>query len=290
MRRASFILAGALAAIVLTTGLAAAGPGSGPRWGRSADEISPLRPGQVDGVPLSINEAERREIRRMREEEKLARDVYRTLGERWGLTPFLHIQRSEEQHLAIMGELIARTRTVDPVVNDATGVFESSEMRALYDELTRNGKTSIVAALQMGVRVEELDIADLERAIANAQNATVRETYEGLLRASRNHLRAFAANLQSRGGTYVPRHLSPDRFAAIVAGSHEPCGLCGGERSTGVGRALYCCGKGSSSDGAGGGGCGIGCGSATARPTGATGCGAGRGSRGRSGRGAASKG
>jgi hypothetical protein len=179
----------------------------------------------------------------MREEEKLARDVYRTLGEKWGLTPFLHIQRSEEQHLALMGDLILRSGTPDPVTNDATGVFQSGEMKQLYADLIRTGMGSPVEALRAGARVEELDISDLEKAVANTQSLAVRQTYEGLLRASRNHLRAFAGNLEARGESYTPRHLPANRYAAIVAGSHEACGLCVGGAAGMGGCGMSACGN-----------------------------------------------
>ena len=44
----------------------------------------------------------------MREEEKLARDVYLTLADLWGLRPFTNIARSEQSHMDSVAFLLDR--------------------------------------------------------------------------------------------------------------------------------------------------------------------------------------
>ncbi|MCB9465818.1 MAG: DUF2202 domain-containing protein [Candidatus Eisenbacteria bacterium] len=220
-----------LGVVAVSLGVAVSALAGGHQWGRSDGGDAELR----GNAPLVLTTGERTELVRMREEEKMARDVYRTLGDQWGLTPFLHIQNSEEHHLAIVGDLLVRSGTKDPIQNDATGVFQSNEMRNLYTDLTRMGRTSPEAALRAGAKIEELDIADLTRAIQQARNPEIRGVYEGLRRASGNHLRAFNRNLDARGVSYVPQHLSQAEFRAIVDGQHESCGLCGGAGGAGCG-------------------------------------------------------
>ncbi|MEZ4647397.1 MAG: DUF2202 domain-containing protein [Candidatus Eisenbacteria bacterium] len=114
----------------------------GHQWGRNDGGQTNLQ----SGAPLTLTPAERTELVRMREEEKMARDVYRTLGDQWGLTPFLHIQNSEQHHFTLVGEMLVRSGTKDPVQNDAIGVFQSNEMRTLFTDLTRMGRQSPEAA------------------------------------------------------------------------------------------------------------------------------------------------
>jgi hypothetical protein len=59
--------------------------------------------------------------------------------------------------------------------------------------------TSLSEALQVGVLIEEFDIKDLNQALTVTQQPQMRLIYQNLLRASHNHLRAFARNLERRG-------------------------------------------------------------------------------------------
>lgn len=49
----------------------------------------------------------------MREEEKLARDVYLTFGEKWGLTLFTNIAKSEQTHTDAVKTLLDRYEIKD---------------------------------------------------------------------------------------------------------------------------------------------------------------------------------
>jgi hypothetical protein len=71
----------------------------------------------------------------MREEEKLARDVYAALGDMRGQQIFTNIASSEQTHMDAMGTLIDRYSLEDPIITDVRGVFSSSALQSLYDEL-----------------------------------------------------------------------------------------------------------------------------------------------------------
>ncbi len=143
---------------------------------------------------------------RLREEEKLARDVYRTLGDRWELTLFDNITLSEQRHMDRVGELLVAYGIEDPVVDDSTGAFTSTEMQALYAALVSQGSESVGAALGVGAAIEELDIFDLEEALADEVPADVARVYENLMKGSRNRpparskRRALHAHLADRRG------------------------------------------------------------------------------------------
>jgi hypothetical protein len=52
--------------------------------------------------PYTLSKQEEEAILYMREEEKLARDVYDFLYARWSVNPFGNIRRSEQRHMDIV--------------------------------------------------------------------------------------------------------------------------------------------------------------------------------------------
>jgi len=142
----------------------------------------------------------------MREEEKLARDVYLTLYELWGAEIFANISESEQQHMDALKSLITRHELIDPVVNDAVGEFANPDFALLYDQLVTDGSESLEAALSRGVYIEELDIADLEQALKETSMLAVERVFQNLLDGSYNHLDAFQRAIEA-DGTVCPAQL-----------------------------------------------------------------------------------
>jgi len=98
----------------------------------------------------------------MREEEKLARDVYLALYERWGARTFLNIAKAEQQHMDAVGALLAVRNIEDPVAGSAAGEFKNADLAALYTSLVEQGMKSIQEAYLVGAIIEDLDIYDLK--------------------------------------------------------------------------------------------------------------------------------
>lgn len=161
----------------------------------------------------------------VREEEKLARDVYTALSRRFPLRVFDNIRGAEQRHTQEIADLIAAAQLPDPADGRGPGQFQNAKLQELYSSLVAQGEPSAIAALGVGLAIEEMDIVDLEERIATADNRALRATLQQLLRGSRNHLRAFSRNLSRRGVTPAPRHLSQEKFDSILAGPHEP-GSC----------------------------------------------------------------
>lgn len=156
----------------------------------------------------------------MREEEKLARDVYLKLGELWN-EPVFGIERSERRHMNAMKGLLDRFGIEDPIKEDARGVFVSERYQKLHDELVERGSKSRVEALRVGALIEELDLVDLREADAATEDESIRRVLGNLRRATRNHLRAFASALREEGVSYEAKHLSQAEFDAIASAPHE---------------------------------------------------------------------
>jgi hypothetical protein len=175
----------------------------------------------LEAEPSVLSELEIAGLYLMREEEKLARDVYLTLGDKWGIQIFSNIAASEQTHTDAVKKLIETYGLVDPVSDDSRGVFASIELQALYNQLVTQGEVSVLEALMVGATVEDLDIKDLYELMAQTDNTAILEVYANLQKGSRNHMRAFIRNISNRGGTYVAQYISPEALAAILASEQE---------------------------------------------------------------------
>jgi hypothetical protein len=186
---------------------------------------------QTPAAELSDVEAEG--ILFMREEEKLARDVYLTLYDRWQMQVFSNIADSESTHMEAAKGLIDRYGLSDPVEGKGIGEFANEELQALYDQLVEQGSLSLVDALQVGATIEEIDILDLEERVAQTDNLDIQLVYDNLMRGSRNHLRAFVSSLERQGVTYEPSYLSPEQFEEILSSGVEQGGGQSGQGGQG---------------------------------------------------------
>lgn len=133
----------------------------------------------------------------MREEEKVARDVYIALGNRWNLPVFKNISRSEQRHMDALLVLIERYGLTDPIGGNKEGIFANAELQTMYDDLIAKGSQSIKDAFQAGVMIEETDIKDLDEQLSTlSEESDIAYVYRNLKRGSENHLAAFTRNLE----------------------------------------------------------------------------------------------
>ena len=169
---------------------------------------------QATATSLDANEIHNLEY--MREEEKLARDVYRTLFGIWGLPVLDNISESEQVHTTQVEDMLEKYRLPDPVVDDTTGVFVNQELAVLYDTLIAEGSRSSLKALYVGAAIEEIDMIDLQRAIDETDNADIQRLYENLMSGSRNHLRAYVGQIENLGIVYEAQYLPRVEVDSIV--------------------------------------------------------------------------
>lgn len=93
------------------------------------DELTSLQKPIPAGV---LTDAERASLIYMREEEKLARDVYITLNQKWNLKVFRNIAQSEQNHMEKILKLLNRYSVPDPVISNEVGVFADTSLGSLY--------------------------------------------------------------------------------------------------------------------------------------------------------------
>ncbi len=154
-------------------------------------------------------------ILQMREEEKMAHDVYAGFYTKWDLPVFQNISEAETTHYNAMLTLITAYKLTDPSTG-VVGTFTNPAIGELYAKLVAAGTVSAAEALKTGAYIEEYDILDLEKLIAATENSAIIQIYSSLLRGSRNHLRSFVATLANYNVVYVPQIMTPETFDAII--------------------------------------------------------------------------
>jgi len=177
---------------------------------------------QIASLPIeTLSTEERAGLIMMREEEKLAHDVYITLYEKWGVNAFSNIAKSELTHTESVRYLLERYNIEDPVKDNAIGVFSNKTFSDLYVNLVAKGQESLISALIVGATIEDLDIKDLNELSAKVDNQDILEIYANLTRGSRNHLRSFSKQLAKQGETYSAQYLTQEEINDILNSSQE---------------------------------------------------------------------
>ena len=173
----------------------------------------------------------------VREEEKLARDVYLFLYDLWGQSVFNNIANSEQSHTDAIKTLLNVYGLEDPMQSDVPGQFENADLQALYDQLTAQGSVSLEAALRVGAAIEEIDILDIQGYMTQTDKADILQVYQNLASGSENHLRSFVSTLSRRTGTtYEPQYLSSEAYNSIISSSNTNGNSNNSSRGNGNGR------------------------------------------------------
>lgn len=159
----------------------------------------------------------------LREEEKLAHDVYTYAYEKYGLNIFNNIASSEQTHTDAVLNLMIAYGIVDSATNQI-GTFNNAELAALYTELIAKVNTSFEDALLVGATIEDLDIFDLDEKAMNTSSAEIENLYSNLKCGSENHMRAFTNQLNNYAVSYTPTYIDAGQYEAILAGSNGGCG------------------------------------------------------------------
>ena len=195
------------------------------------------------GGSTKLDSTEASHLTFMREEEKLARDVYLTLAEKYPKqTVFSDIAtKAEQTHTDTMLDKLVQFNLPDPNPDTnnlpgSIGVFTGQEwgtyFTGKFNDLTELGSESELAALYVGAFIEELDMSDIaicpgimvkngysspcglqytdEKALQNA--------YSSLIAGSEDHLRAFVGQIEAIEGvgTYEAQYLTQEEVDTIL--------------------------------------------------------------------------
>lgn len=177
--------------------------------------------GRNKNLTGQLTAQETKDLIQLREEEKLARDVYLFLYEHWGQWVFSNIAESEQQHMDAVYNLLNKYGIPDPVEIDEPGVFTNTDLQHLYDELTVAGSVSEIEALWVGATIEDLDIFDIQEMLDNTAKNDLVNVYLNLMKGSRNHLRSFGGQLEAFEVSYEAQYLLQEEVDAIINSSKE---------------------------------------------------------------------
>jgi hypothetical protein len=171
--------------------------------------------------PLTSNEEE--DLLRLREEEKLARDVYLYAYDQYGLAISNNISQSEQMHMDKVLSLLNKYGLEDPALPNR-GEFNDQTLQTLYDDLTAQVDISELEALKVGATIEDLDIKDIEDFKSRTDKNDILDVYDKLECGSRNHMRGYYSELLTRGYTYEAQFITDNELSDIINSDRERCG------------------------------------------------------------------
>ena len=181
------------------------------------DTIDPIENTQL------LSAVEISDLQFLREEEKLAHDVYTYAFEKYGLNIFNNIASSEQTHTdAVLNLMIAYG--IEDSATYQIGTFNNAELATLYTQLIAKVNTSLEDALLVGATIEDLDIFDLDEKAMNTSSTEIENLYSNLKCGSENHMRAFTRQLDNYAVSYTPTYIDAAQYEAILTGSNGGCG------------------------------------------------------------------
>lgn len=171
-------------------------------------------------IPITQEEID--DLKFLREEEKLARDVYLFSYSKYQVSSFNSISQSEQKHMNSVLNLMNKYGIPDSASTEI-GVFNNTDIQALYINLTAQSNISLVEALKVGAIIEDLDINDIDDFISNTTKSDLLSVYDNLTCGSKNHIRSFTSQLSSNGVTYIPQFISIEYYNTILSESNGGC-------------------------------------------------------------------
>ena len=120
--------------------------------------------------------------------------------------------------------MLLNAYNIDDPASTEIGVFNNLELQSIYNNLIEQSSISLIEALKVGDKIEDLDIKDLTINESRTDKLDILNVYSSLKCGSRNHLRSFHSQVLQNNGFYVPEFITQEEFDAIVTTSNEKCG------------------------------------------------------------------
>jgi len=173
---------------------------------------------------IDLTDIEKEMLLFVREEEKMAHDVYEYLAGKCNSQIFEKIRDSEAIHMEKVLCLIIHFNLDDPASTE-TGEFTNPVIQEMYNDLITLGSGSITDALTAGAIIEDFDINDINNWILLADTDPIVQVFKNLVCGSENHLISFTDKLKSFGITYTPTCITQEEFDDIIIAGQQKCGF-----------------------------------------------------------------
>lgn len=184
-----------------------------------ADGISTLTRASVAPVLTVTDSLSADEIEfqfALREDEKMARDLYTVFAAKYSTAPQIdRIAAAENSHIACVEAVLDYYEISYPAMTAAAGLFEDAKRQAIYNELADKSGTLLEVYATMAA-VEEESVSAYKSVQSEITNENIALVITNMIKASSNHLKAAVCQIIAGGGTYTPLYLSAEEFGTIV--------------------------------------------------------------------------
>lgn len=144
--------------------------------------------GLLASIPASpLSDAEKLALSYGYSEEMVARDAYNYFYSLYKIETFQRIAASEQQHMNAVKTLLDRYALPIPT---GYGTLQST-----FNTLKAEGEKWAKEALEVGLKIEMLDIDDIANTIKNTDNDDLKAVFLNIGGASYNHLSGFSGEL-----------------------------------------------------------------------------------------------
>jgi hypothetical protein len=151
----------------------------------------------------------------VREDEKVARDMYFSFFGKFGLKPFENIGKAEDNHIKATEKLFDYYEIDYPTLSE-NGKFEDAIRQKLYDSLLLKGTPELEAFKVMAL-LEESNIVEYGEVLKTIVNPNIKIVIENLAMASANHFKAAIRQITALGGTYTPALMTQEQYRTVIA-------------------------------------------------------------------------
>jgi len=184
----------------------------------SADGVSSFYTSSLNTIfndSLVLTSDEQSFLFSLREDERVARDLYASFYDLYQQDYFNRVSHAESSHMKAVENLLS-FYAVDYPDSLTAGVFADEDDQNLYNVLLSKGGDSLVIALSSAAYLEEMNVSDYSQLMPNISNENISLVVSHLLKGSRNHLRLFTRLLAKEGITYEPVVLDSVSYNEII--------------------------------------------------------------------------
>ncbi len=198
--------------------------------GSQSEMVKDLK-AKLSQMPLgSLTEEEKSSVQSMMEYEKMVRDVYAIMYEKWQTQAFENLGKKASAAMAAIKLLLDRYNLENPV-KDATkvGDFKNVTLQKMLNAMVSKGDKSLKDALEACAEAEEMNMAKIENALKTCDSADLKLVYETLLNETIQMLKSIVYTLSIEGVTYKPKYLPIGNFDKLMG--IEQSGTSGNEKN-----------------------------------------------------------